>query len=245
MTREGKGMSLGVYCDLVQTLVARGYTLTDFDTFDRSKPHLLLRHDVDLCLSRAVAMAEAEASIGAQSSYFVLLNTEMYNVHSVAGRAALRRLAALDHKIGLHFDHTDIADGDIEGMNTAVSRECKALEQVMGEPVRAITLHRPAKWMQGLAVDVAGRKQGYHPNFFAPAWYCSDSAGTFRYHLPLEHPAIAEGRGLHLTTHPIWWCASADEGPLDKLRRLRAEHSAAYDEQLVANCAPARDIVPH
>jgi hypothetical protein len=190
-------------------------------------------------------MAEAEAEDGIRSSYFVLLDTEMYNAHSAAGRAAIRGLAALGHEVGLHFDQAGIADGDIDGLNAAAGPECDALEQIIGAPVRAVTFHRPPDWMKSLPVDVAGRKQGYHPDFFDPAWYCSDSAGAFRHSLPLEHPAVAEGRGLQLLTHPIWWCASVDEGPLDKLRRFRAEHGRAFDAALADNCKPAQEIIPH
>jgi hypothetical protein len=241
----GTGMSLESYCDLVRALGSESYTVADFESFDPEKRHLLLRHDVDLSLSRAVEMAEAEAAIGVTSSYFVLLNTEMYNAHSASGRRALRRLTDLGHRIGLHLDHNGVADGDLAALDGVAKRECEALEDLVGSAVRAITFHRPAKWLLGLSVDIAGRRQGYHPRFFGPDRYCSDSEGRFRFHVPLEHPAVKDGRALHLATHPIWWCASNQEGPIDKLRRFRAEHAATFDNELAANCKPARELLGH
>ena len=239
MTHDGTGMSLASYRDLVEALLKKGYAITDYEGFDPNQRHLMLRHDVDLCLSRAVEMAEAEQAMGVSSYYFILLNTEMYNAGSAMGRRAIRRFAELGHQVGLHFDHSEIQEGDLAGLDEAIRRECSVLENVASNAVRAVTFHRPSKWLQGLGA-IGGRPHGYQTRFFSPDRYCSDSEGRFRFHHPLAHPAVLSGRGLHLVTHPIWWCAEVTEGPLEKLERFYEQLSVRLASEIAANCRPFR-----
>ncbi len=235
---DGKGMSLGSYCELVEGLRAAGYASVDFERVEPARRDLILRHDVDMCLFRALEMAEAEHRIGVRSHYFVLVNTESYNAGSGESRGILRRIRELGHEIGLHFDSLDIAAGDQRGLDLAVAMECEILGRHADTEIRVVTFHRPAKWLLNHAGTLGGRIHGYQPRFFTEIGYCSDSEGRFRFHHPFDHPAVLAGHGLQLVIHPIWWCASVEEGPLDKLRRYRREREQRLDDALAANCRP-------
>ncbi len=85
---------------------------------------------------------------------------------------------------------------------------------------------------------LAGRLHGYQPRFFTNMGYCSDSEGRFRFHHPLEHPAVQAGFGLQLVIHPIWWCAGEEDGPLAKLERFLSERAQTVADEMAANCRP-------
>lgn len=235
---EAAEMSLAAYRRLVGTLLDAGYKVRSFDEADPSQRHLILRHDVDLCLDRAVAMAELEADIGVAAHYFVLLNTEMYNANSRRGRAALRRIRECGHSIGLHFDPTEIEVGNVATLQSRVAGECDMLGECSEHDVDVVTFHRPAKWLLGFEERLAGRLHGYQPRFFSEMGYCSDSEGRFRFHHPLSHPSVEQGRALQLVIHPIWWCAEEGESPVQKLERFLCERADRLASEVAINCRP-------
>ncbi|UYN97247.1 MAG: hypothetical protein KIT25_10065 [Enhydrobacter sp.] len=236
--------SIAEYVRLVGELRRRDYEVVDFLSATPECRHLLLRHDIDMCLQRAVRLAEAEAEMEVTASYFVLLNTEMYNVASTAGRAALRRLLELGHDVGLHFDGAHIRDHDLGALTREVDLECAMLEMQTGRAVRVVTFHRPARWLLGHQATLSGRIHAYQPRYFESMGYCSDSAGAFRYHHPLNHPAVLEGRALQLLTHPIWWVTEPGEDTLSKLDRFRRERDDQIGRELAANCRPYAEARP-
>ena len=63
---------------------------------------MILRHDVDLSLDAAVRMAELEHDAGATATYFLMTESVFYNLDSSEGVAAIERLRALGHRVGLH-----------------------------------------------------------------------------------------------------------------------------------------------
>jgi hypothetical protein len=236
-------MSFSSYRELIQDLRNAGYSAVGFEEARSERRDLIIRHDVDMCLDRALAMATLEAEIGVHASYFVLLNTEMYNINSHSGQHALREILRLGHGIGLHFDPSAVAPGDVAKMQSAVALECDLLEHRLDRKVSVITFHRPANWLLGYPDLLAGRLHGYLPRFFTDMGYCSDSQGRFRFHHPRTHPAVVEGRGLQLVIHPIWWHSNGGETTIEKLERfLRGRHSTLSTE-LAANCKPYAALV--
>ena len=95
------GFDLAHYRELVDAARAGGYRFTFFDR-DPSAGDLLLRHDVDLSLPAAFALAELEADMGASATYFLMTESVFYNLASREGEAAVARLRELGHRVGLH-----------------------------------------------------------------------------------------------------------------------------------------------
>ncbi len=221
------------YRALIGSLRAEGYEPRDFFTVRPEARHLILRHDIDVSLEAAVAMAELEASLGVRSTYFALLRCELYNPFAEAGRAALRRLGALGHEVGLHFDASLVA-GNPDDLDKAAAEECAMLEGLIDRPVRIISFHRPAAALLDLDRALAGRAHAYEPRFFKAIGYCSDSRGAFHHGDPLSHPAVAAGQALQLLTHPIWWMAEGGGNATDRLERYVAGRTAAMRRTLAA-----------
>lgn len=225
------------YTALIHEFLRKGYVVTDYADVDPAARHLVLRHDVDMDLERALTLAEREAAIGVSSNYYVLLRTEMYNVFSSRATDLLRQILALGHKVGLHFDASLYAPAR-DVLESAAAQECGILEQLIGRKIETITFHRPAPMLQGLSGLFAGRLHGYDPRFFSEIGYCSDSEGRWRFGHPLNNEAVKSERAIQLVTHPIWWCASEDEQVIPKLQRFLRDRSEALKWQVGLNCKP-------
>ena len=229
----------GGYRSLVAGLLERGYSAVGYDAVTPGERHLVLRHDLDMSIDAAVAIAEIEADLEVAAHYFVLLRTEMYNPWSDHARRQLDRIAGLGHEIGLHFDASLYPD-DISALDSAAAEECTVLAALTGRPVETISFHRPSKALLGRPDDIAGRRHSYQPRYFHDIGYCSDSRGAWHHGHPLDHAAIGEGRALQLLTHPIWWDRDSALDPVAALDCFRAERDIVLMNALADNCEPYR-----
>jgi hypothetical protein len=225
------------YAALIEALGTRGYSAVPFAEARADGPDLILRHDIDMSVAAAAAMADLETGLGVTASYFVLLRSDIYNPFAPENADALKRIAEQGHEIGLHFD-ASLYDSD--ALEKAAETECGLLEVLIERPVATISFHRPAKALQGCAGFFAGRRHAYEPLFFTEMGYCSDSRGGWHHGHPLDHDAVAEGRGLQLLTHPIWWTGERYDGPVPRLDDFRRDRDDALAEALAANCEPYR-----
>lgn len=229
----GSPFSPESYRGLVQTLVGAGYSVRDYVDHDPGAAHLILRHDVDMSLDAAVALAEIECDMGVAATYFVLVRSELYNPAAAAGQAALRRLLDLGQRVGLHFDAA--LYGPDESLDDAVARECQVLEWLTGRSVDMVSFHRPVKSLLGRPGRLGGRLHTYAPEFFSAIGYCSDSRGAWHHGAPLDHAAVAERRALQLLTHPIWWM-SGEGTPRQRLDAFLARRESFVRSELASQC---------
>jgi hypothetical protein len=229
----------GGYRSLVANLLERGYSTVGYDAVAPGEQHMILRHDLDMSIDAAVAIAEIEAELGVAAHYFVLLRTEMYNPWSDQSRRQLDRIAGLGHEIGLHLDASLYPD-DITMLDRAAAEECTALAALTGRPVEMISFHRPSSALLGWPADIAGRSHSYQPRYFHDIGYCSDSRGAWHHGHPHDHAAIGEGRALQLLTHPIWWDRDNALDPVAALDGFRAERDTVLMHALADNCEPYR-----
>ena len=89
------------YREILEAARAGGYRFAHFG--EGPEPgDLFLRHDIDLSLAAALAMAELEAELGVQATYLLMTESVFYNLASSEGVAAIARLRELGHAVGLH-----------------------------------------------------------------------------------------------------------------------------------------------
>ena len=81
------GFDLAHYRELVEAARTGGYRFAFFDS-DPQAGDVLLRHDVDLSLEAAVALAELEAELEAPATYFVMTESVFYNLASRAASSS-------------------------------------------------------------------------------------------------------------------------------------------------------------
>jgi hypothetical protein len=226
--------SLAAYRDLIGALLGRGYEIRDFSNAAAMERHLILRHDVDMSLAKAAAMADLEAELRVRSTYFVLLRSELYNPFTPESVRVLGAIVERGHDIGLHLD-ASLYPNEAAALDTAARRECGLLEDLVGRAVRTVSFHRPAPALLGLERKLGGRDHAYHPHFYAEMGYCSDSRGRWGHGHPLDHPAVKAGTALQLLTHPIWWVG--DGSPQDRLNCFLDRRFAVLDRTLADNCS--------
>ena len=223
------------YRTLLGSLFRSGYEVTGFHNADPDRQHLVLRHDVDMCLESAVEMSELEARAGVSATYFVHICSDFYNPLSNASQAQLKRIMRAGHEIGLHFDAA-LYNDSMDVLDEAAAKECAILEKAAGTTVTMISFHRPAQALIGLDREIAGRSHTYMPRFFDAMGYCSDSRGGWHHGGPLDHDAIKTGMALQLLTHPIWWLTKG-KTPQEKLLRFLEQRAVHLDHELGQHCS--------
>lgn len=164
---------------------------------------LYLRHDVDNSIECARLMAELEAQAGAISTYLVMVRSENYNPATGANVAALRRIAALGHDIGLHFTAAEHPAETLgECLAETVMADARLLESVIGTPVRAFSFHNPGE-TGGFTVEVPGMANAYAERFFAPGRYLSESNMRWAYGSPVDLLASEQHPVVQILVHPL------------------------------------------
>jgi hypothetical protein len=199
--------SLRHYRELLRVAKAGGYRWAGFDR-PPEPGDLLLRHDVDLSLDAALAVAEVEAEEGAWSTWFLMTRSIFYNLGSSEGERALARLRELGHRIGHHgvYPQTDLDE---------------RFDQV-------VAWHNPDPDFMSAPID--GAVNVMAPPFFEPAHYRSDSNQRWRHGCP--HDELADGafEWLQLLIHPEIWAfdgatmRESMESMLEAERDSRREH---------------------
>lgn len=193
------------YRDLLALLREHGYTFSSYHNYFDYDKSVILRHDIDMNIDKALRMAQIEAEMSVASTYFVLVTSNFYNVFSKENQDMLRELHEMGHEVGLHFDEAKY-DGRGIDMVQAMEQETELLTQCMGCPVRSISMHRPSK--ETLAADYVIKSgeivNSYGTEFFHNHKYVSDSRRNWREDV-LSIIRSGEYDRLHVLTHPFWY----------------------------------------
>jgi hypothetical protein len=197
----------------------RHYSFEPFGT-DADGPHVLWRHDVDISLHRALALARIEAEEGVRSTWFLYLRSEFYNLLEAPVLARARELLSLGHWLGLHFDasaHPELESEDELAAKLAAERDW--LSGHLGHPVEAFSFHNPT--IRGIDFHsdrIAGMHNTYGRELNERYDYISDSNGYWRHRRLIDVLEAADEERLHVLTHPEWWQAEP-MSPRDRVMR--------------------------
>ncbi len=215
-------------------------------------PSVFLRHDIDISLPPAVAMAEVEREAGVVSTYMVMMESQLYDISLGDAVRMVREIAAMGHEIGVHFDcpgELRNGNGSVETIGPLILRDCARLEDALGLPVQSISFHRPIPWLLRGPLLVRGKVNAYAAELMN--WYLSDSKGAWRAGQPLPLLSDASQMVLQLLTHPIWW-GKEHEYPAQRLesffraetRDAQPENSEHFDRMLAATIPGIRRSGP-
>jgi hypothetical protein len=193
------------YRGLVET--ARGrFTFEPFDTRATTR-HVLWRHDVDISVHRALALARIEAEVGVRSTWFLCLRSSFYNLFEASVATRARALLGLGHWLGLHVDVSTESELDADALAGRVAWERRVLEDLLGHPVTAVSFHNPdVRTIEGMRADtVAGLPNAYGSGLCDRYPYVSDSNGYWRFR-ELRDVLLGDGVDrVQVLTHPEWW----------------------------------------
>ena len=198
------------YVRLVEDIRVAGYKFTDYHSYRNVSRPCIFRHDIDNDISQALRLAEYEANMtggSVQSTYFVLVSSDFYNVFSKENERQLKQILVLGHEIGLHFDekkymNEETFDRDI--LIEAVYKESKLLSDILEVPIRCVSMHRPSKRFLEEDFTFNGLVNSYSKEFFHTFKYLSDSRHHWREDVT-EIVNSGKEPALHILTHPFWY----------------------------------------
>ena len=175
------------YRELLEAAAAGGYRWARFDS-EPETGDLFLRHDVDLSLEAALAMARLEHELGAHATYFLMRESVFYNLDSALGRDSIAELRDLGHAVALHAVYPRAAHD--ERFDAVVAWHNPDPEYVH-EPVSGFVNVMQAPW-------------------FTKGKYRSDSNQHWREGCPHEELRAGAFEWLQLLIHPEIWVYEGD-----------------------------------
>ena len=192
------------YVSLLHNLKKHGYEFCNYHNYEKVKRPVILRHDIDNDIARALRLSEIERENGVASTYFVLLTSNFYNCFAKRSIEMLRNIVCGGHEIGLHFDETAYGEG-IDVVKT-IEREAGLLSEAIGQEITAVSMHRPSKKTLGANYVIKGGEivNSYSELFFHDFKYLSDSRRHWREDV-LGIIEREEYDKLHILTHAFWY----------------------------------------
>lgn len=194
----------------------RSLCFSDCRNPDMPSSFFLLRHDIDFSLPAALKMARLEAERDVRATYFLLLNSDHYNLLSTGCCNVPRQLIALGHEVGLHYDVRVMSERDNIDLHTQLQNETDLLSELAGSPVQSIAMHNPSVCGDDPFAGDNHFINAYDPQFTKAIVYFSDSCGAWRDKTYDVFNRCNIPDKLQLLIHPFYWA----ETPGDRWERL-------------------------
>lgn len=220
------------YVTLLKELHTRGYHFKNYNNWQETDRSVILRHDVDYSLEKAVFFSEIEKSALSEcthATYFVLVSTNFYNIHSRASKEQIHQIIDNGGIIGLHFDETQYDISDERQMQKYVREEADILSAVVGRKIDVVSMHRPSEKILSAEMTFPGIVNAYSGTYFKKMKYVSDSRRHWRENVD---EIVESGRypRLHILTHPFWYMQGREVSLTDTLQQAILQASLdCYD----------------
>ncbi len=123
------------YKQLLEVLLESKYalsTVTDFINNSQDNT-IILRHDVDRRKYNALALAKIQYSKAIRGTYYFRMVPESYD------EEVIKKIAAMGHEIGYHYETMDKINGDIEEAYQLFNSELVQLRKIT--PVKTACMH--------------------------------------------------------------------------------------------------------
>lgn len=217
------------YKKLINALKTMEYKITMYNNCEEYKRSVILRHDIDFDLDKAVNMAELEFKLGVSSTYFVLLSTEFYNIFSKSSYKKIKTIMSLNHKIGLHFDEQRYVINDEEDLKKFVYFEAKIISELLGESINVVSMHRPSQLVLASDVEFDGLINSYSSKFFKRMKYISDSRMYWRENV-MNIIYNTQHDKIHILTHPFWYSETNELIQEKLVRFINSKNKKSYND---------------
>lgn len=192
------------YREMLFLLREHQYRPCGYFDYEDSGKCVILRHDIDYSVERALTLAQLEHDEGVRSTYFALLRTDFYNPSSKNVTDMLRQIHAMGHEVGLHFDEAAYPDCTAEELPALLKREARLLSDICDIPIRSFSMHRPNHITLEKNLHADGLVNSYGQEFFHNFKYLSDSRKNWREPV-LDVIRSDEYARLHILTHAFWY----------------------------------------
>lgn len=236
---KNKKFNLASYKYLLEVIKKSKRNHISFNQYFLGKNGVILRHDIDFSPTKALEIAKLEYEQGLFSTFFVMVNSNIYSMQDANNIKAIKSIIGLGHEIGLHFDPSIYQD-DENLLNAVCQNECDSIESLLNKKIEIISFHRPEKKFIGMKNKIANRFHSYMPELIEKTKYCSDSEGKWRFDDPEELLNNTSIKNIQLLTHPIWWTTPSNLSPGEKIAFFLKERDEAVKKEAARNCKPYR-----
>ncbi|MCB9892390.1 MAG: hypothetical protein H6832_09055 [Planctomycetes bacterium] len=177
----------------------------------------LVRHDVDISPWAAERLATLEVEEGVRTTYYYRFHAPYYNLLDEKVAASVRRVAALGHEVGLHYEpgyFEALGDDPTEG----IRRDIRVFEELVGFTTKTIAQHQPA---QGPLLGEISKQHAdaYQRELVRDMPYFGDSG--FHWREGCVCTKLGQHEQLHTLIHPHSWTISGR--PWQDVLRAHAE----------------------
>lgn len=204
--------SYSYYQDVIKLFREKNYRFIFFDDKNYNKNHnkIILRHDVNFDLNKALNLAKIEKSINIKSTYFFLLSNKNYNIFNHSNLKIIKKIESLGHKIGLHFDFDNYPNSTNDETLTFLKNEIKCINFLLNTKIKYLSIHRPSMFFLKNFKNkkkIFGLVNTYYKGFTTGKFkYLSDSNGSWREGDPISFFNNNKIKlSYQILTHPFWW----------------------------------------
>lgn len=207
--------SLNSYRILLERALKAGYVFKDFNNdihnYNLNSAICLLRHDIDVDLEAAYKMAKIEYELGVKATYFVMLQSPVYNLLSRWNLNFVNKILDLGHSIGLHYDHGFDTKIQFTESQTRQNIDFQAnyLTNLFSQEINTVSFHQPNRVILEQHLKLNRYINTYDKSIFKVFDYYSDSNRVWQMcsDESLFHDSLANKFpiNIQLLIHPIWW----------------------------------------
>jgi hypothetical protein len=197
---------------------------SNFYLNDKTNRYVIIRHDVDFSVDRALELAKIESKNSVYSSYFFLLHSDFYNIFERRSYYKIKEIINLGHKIGLHFDTIFYGVLSKEELINKLNYEKYVMENLFEVKIEVFSLHNPNPDIRNYNKYTIKELANLYPQYFEDYIagmintygsvfrkidYLSDSNGYYRYKHVNNVIEDQNIRVLQVLFHPDWWVKKA------------------------------------
>lgn len=201
----------------------RGRIMTFAEAFRRASggstaDFVILRHDVEVSVDKAVDLARIECEMDIRSTYFFQVRSGGYNILAAENIRKIQSIQSMGHDIGLHFHmDRDAPPMPIEYYQANIQKDRSLMETFLNIGIQAFSIHRPSPFVLECELCADGMVNTYDPLFFAYSrdpetirdnaelpLYLADSEHAWKYGYP-DRQTIQDRRRVQILMHPYSW----------------------------------------
>jgi hypothetical protein len=209
--------------EIIAAVKATGRAKTFLDVSRRAlsedEPFVVMRHDVEFSVGRALAIAEVERSMDYRATFFFQITSNAYNMLSDTSICHARSILEMGHDVGLHFHLNGITD--ISRISEQISYEAEVFSKALGHHIEIFSIHRPTPDILAENIEASGLVNAYSPRFFTYTEdvvknpplvkYISDSKHRWTYGYP-DAATLAAADKVQILIHPFSWAIDGKGG---------------------------------
>jgi hypothetical protein len=175
---------------------------------------VLLRHDVDAQVQKALKMAKIDHDMGIPATFFIRIHGP-YNPFRRFSYEGILEIAKLGHEIGLHYEPVFYTRYGLPVEETILF-EIELLGRMLNTKIKSIAPHMPSLSTPTMTSLKEKFNDPYLPKFFTQIKYISDSNKRWREDCMCRW--IEQCDRIQVALHPHWWNGDSLEKYMEKYK---------------------------